>query len=198
LLVIKLAESRRVAGEPRQEIVAHLGSLRLDVAELPPDDPRGALWRAGFWESVGARLDALANRLSPEQRAAAEAAIARRLPRPEPELLALAEVEADRAERLTARLDALLSLRRRRPFTREHWLNPKLHGRIAADLRLLLGMRPRRDVARTIDGIADRHRVGPSTVRRVAREVGLLLPGERPGSKSLEDLELNLELGYLD
>ncbi len=57
LLVIKLAKSRRSDGKPRQEIVAHLGSLRLDIAELPEDDLKGVWWRTHFWVAMDERLE---------------------------------------------------------------------------------------------------------------------------------------------
>src|SRR5262249_24424647 len=71
---ISLVESVRVDGKPRQHVVEYLGTA-------------GGLWHHGkrvTWESLTARLDALANRISPEERGRLEAAFAKIYPRPAP------------------------------------------------------------------------------------------------------------------
>ena len=66
-----LVESVRIDGKPRQRHIAYLGSVHHD-----PD----VHYRAWWWHHMTARLDALGNRLPPDERPKIEAALADKVP----------------------------------------------------------------------------------------------------------------------
>jgi hypothetical protein len=79
LLSAWLVEAQRVDGAPRQRTIAYLGSIR--EGRLTAAGP--ASW---FWSSVERKLDAL--NLSDHQRAALEARLTDKVPRPSDEAVA--------------------------------------------------------------------------------------------------------------
>ena len=81
LLTATLVESRRVNGKPRQRVIAYLGSIREKCAQTPEHVNH----QLGFWNSVGAKLDGLANQITPDERARIEAKLAARVRIPTPE-----------------------------------------------------------------------------------------------------------------
>ena len=89
-----LVESARVNGKPRQRHIAYLGK----VDHRAMDDKNylarrgiagyGAHYRAWWWYRISKKLDALANRVLPDDRRKVEAALAREVPRPTAEEVA--------------------------------------------------------------------------------------------------------------
>ena len=74
-----LVESVRVDGKPRLRHIAFIASYE------PEPSCSEWTWRGRFWLTARQRLDKLANRITPEQRASIEASLAERVPRLPPE-----------------------------------------------------------------------------------------------------------------
>lgn len=89
-LVAKLFRSRRVDGQPRQQHVAYLSSIPLDLLSDAPPSETGFLLRATligrtvargyFWESAMAALEKV-DGLTSNERVKIEAQLASRVPR---------------------------------------------------------------------------------------------------------------------
>ena len=75
-----LVESVRINGRPKQRHVAFLAG----IAEDRINDSMGQL---RFWETALSKLDSLSNRVSADDRARIESAIAERVPRPSKQAL---------------------------------------------------------------------------------------------------------------
>jgi hypothetical protein len=80
-----LVESRRVNGSPRQRFVAHLGTIRVwENGEGEVTIGNGGQARQSgiiaFWDRLSRKLDTIAE---PYDRAAVEAMVASRVPRPD-------------------------------------------------------------------------------------------------------------------
>jgi hypothetical protein len=168
LLTATLVESRRVDGQPRQRVVAYLGAIR----EARARDPELPDLQFRFWTQVSARLDRLANRLSPEQRAAIEARLAERVSRPTAEEAAAAEAK------ITAEIEAwykgltkLLSHRRR--SRHPHGISRGLEENIRA--ALIADEKPTWAIACDL-------RVGERTVVRVQRRMAREAAGGDAGA----------------
>jgi hypothetical protein len=69
-----LAKSTRVDGKPTQQHIACLGGINDSAIEI-------AAQRAFFWQEAMQQLDRLANRISKDDRARIEQAIAKKVPR---------------------------------------------------------------------------------------------------------------------
>lgn len=67
-----LVESVRIDGKPKQRHVAYLGSVHLDQT---------VHYRAWWWHRIGAKLDALGNRIPADDRPRIEAALAKEVPK---------------------------------------------------------------------------------------------------------------------
>jgi hypothetical protein len=90
----RLVESVRVRGKPRQRFIAQLGSYEEYEGPTPADTEAIELrQRLQFWRSARSVLDHLAGRLSADERAEIEAALALRIAPP-----SKAEVHQDWAE----------------------------------------------------------------------------------------------------
>lgn len=76
LLTATLVECRRVEGKPRQQVVAYLGSVRLDYAG------QHKIHHVYFWDAVSERLDRLGDRLDIKTRQKIEAKLAQRVAKP--------------------------------------------------------------------------------------------------------------------
>ena len=82
LLMASLVESRRVNGKPRHFLLTYLGSIREMRAQGGPEN---AVRQDNFWRDVARRLGRsglLGNRISPDERAKIEKALAKRVRRP--------------------------------------------------------------------------------------------------------------------
>jgi hypothetical protein len=71
-----LVESTRVNGKPRQRHIAYLGSI--DYWAL--NGKNDVQYRAQWWHNISSKLDALGNRVLPENRRKIEAALAKEVP----------------------------------------------------------------------------------------------------------------------
>jgi hypothetical protein len=71
-----LAESVRIEGRPRQRHIAFLGSIKIGLEWNRDVD---TAQRSGFWHHARAVLDRLGNRITLDQRAKIEAALAARV-----------------------------------------------------------------------------------------------------------------------
>jgi len=80
LLVASLVESIRIDGKPRQRVVGYLGSIRENLVTDP--QAQRDFWGDGRWDGVRHRLDRLADRITPKDRASIETKIAAKVPRP--------------------------------------------------------------------------------------------------------------------
>lgn len=69
-----LVENRRIGGKARQVHIAYLGGITTSAMQVPAE-------RAAFWEDATACLDELGDRITGDERAAIEAAVAERVPR---------------------------------------------------------------------------------------------------------------------
>ena len=82
LFMASLVESRRVNGKPRHKLITYLGSIREKHAQGGPEE---ALHQDNFWRGVARRLGRsglLGNRITPDDRAKIEKALAKRVRRP--------------------------------------------------------------------------------------------------------------------
>ncbi len=82
LLMASLVESRRVNGKPRHKLITYLGSIRERAAQGGPDR---AVNQDDFWRDVARRLGRsglLGNRITPEDLAKIEEALAKRVRQP--------------------------------------------------------------------------------------------------------------------
>ncbi len=82
LLMASLVESRRVNGKPRHKLLTYLGSIREKHAQGGPDR---AVNQEDFWRDVARRLGRsglLGNRITPDDRAKIEKALAKRVRQP--------------------------------------------------------------------------------------------------------------------
>jgi hypothetical protein len=68
-----LVEAVRINGQPRQRHIAFLASYKIDAIDEIST-------RALFWQRASARLDQLADRISPEMRKKTEVELARHVP----------------------------------------------------------------------------------------------------------------------
>ena len=67
-----LVESVRIDGKPKQRHIAYLGSFHHE---------QDVHYRASWWQDVNAKLDALGNRITVEDRLSIEAALAKKVPK---------------------------------------------------------------------------------------------------------------------
>ncbi len=105
LLMASLVESRRVNGKPRHKLLTYLGSIREKRAQGGPED---AVRQDNFWRDVARRLGRrglLGNRISPDEHAKIEEALAKRVRRP-----AQAEIDQSLA-RTRKELEGYLNVR---------------------------------------------------------------------------------------
>lgn len=94
LLSAVLVESVRIGGKPRQRIIAYLGSIR--ESRLDPACEYGIFHRGYFWRDATARLEALD--IHESERARISAALAERVPPPDPEEHAQARADVEHRE----------------------------------------------------------------------------------------------------
>ena len=79
LLMASVVESKRVDGKPRHKLITYLGSIRENHAQ---GDPKNAVRQDDFWQHVSKKLNQASNRITTEDRAKIEAALAKRVERP--------------------------------------------------------------------------------------------------------------------
>jgi hypothetical protein len=70
-----LVENERVNGKPTQRHIAYIGGITDSAIAIVHQ-------RCWFWDGVKERLDRVGKRMSPENRKAVEAAVAKKVPRP--------------------------------------------------------------------------------------------------------------------
>ena len=101
LLMASVVESKRVDGKPRQQLITYLGSIRENFAQ---GDSRNVVRQDDFWLCASKNLEKSGNRITKEDRAKIEAALAKRVERP-----AQAEVDqllADTRKKITSLLNS--------------------------------------------------------------------------------------------
>ena len=79
LLMASVVESKRVDGKPRHKLITYLGSIRENFAQ---GDSRNVVRQDDFWLCVAKNLEKSGNRITREDRAKIEAALAKRVERP--------------------------------------------------------------------------------------------------------------------
>ena len=79
LLMASAVESKRVDGKPRHQLITYLGSIRENFAQ---GDSRNLVRQDDFWLCVSRNLEKAGNRITKEDRAKIEAALAKRVERP--------------------------------------------------------------------------------------------------------------------
>ncbi len=79
LLMASVVESKRVDGKPRHKLITYLGSIRENFAQA---DSRNVVRQDDFWLRVSRNLEKAGNRITKEDRAKIEAALAKRVERP--------------------------------------------------------------------------------------------------------------------
>ena len=77
LLMASVVESKRVDGKPRHQLITYLGSIREKHAQGGK-----AVRQDDFWQHVSKKLNQASNRITREDRAKIEAALAQRVERP--------------------------------------------------------------------------------------------------------------------
>ena len=85
LLMASVVESKRVDGKPRHQLITYLGSIRENFAQ---GDSGILIYQDDFWRCVSKNLKKSSNRITKEDRAKIEAALAKRVELP-------AQVEID-------------------------------------------------------------------------------------------------------
>ncbi len=79
LVMASVVESKRVDGKPRHQLITYLGSIREKFAQ---GNSRNLVRQDDFWLSVSRNLKKAGNRITKEDRAKIEAALAKRVEQP--------------------------------------------------------------------------------------------------------------------